>query len=521
MREIDRFRAETLARLPSRVVDIPMRWAAETPDAPVVHAGPKSWSYARLAAGIEEVASALAKAGVRGGDRVLLAMENCFEALCAFYAITALDAWAVMANARLSGREIDVAIDCADARFAVFTQGASAEARAHAEARGAEPLAGGSCGGLALAVVRPDAVPEPVEADPARQVAAMLFTSGTTGRPKGAMLTHRTILYQGAVVGAGRFLREDCPYVVAPFVHILALASLVAPLIHVGASFELAARFDPDAVLEGLAAGRLTHLYGAPPMFAALVSKTDASGGTIPAPRLKQILTGGAPVDPALREAAERAFGMPLGTGYAATEFSPIATTPLGEKPNPGASGRLWPGVELRLVGSDGGEVADGEVGEVQCRGPNAMAGYFRDPEATAATIDPDGWVSLGDLARFDGDGQIHVVGRVKELIIRSGFNVYPPEVEAVLSSHPDVAQAAVVGRDIEGNEEAIAFVDPVPGRRIDIAAVAAHAAGRLAPYKRPSRIVALDALPVGPTGKIDRGYLTERARSYPASPSP
>lgn len=515
MREVDRIRARTLARLPSRIVDVPMRQAEETPGAPVVHAGPKSWSYAELAAGIDDVASALGKAGVGGGDRVLLAMENCFEALCAFYASTALDAWAVLANARLSGREIDVAIERADARFAVFTEAVSPEARAHAEALGAEPLGGVRCGGLALAVARADAAAEPVEDDPARQVAAMIFTSGTSGRPKGATLSHRTILYQGAVVGAARFARGDCPYVVAPLVHILGLSGLVVPLIHVGAAFEFAARFDPDAVLDGLSAGRLTHVYGAPPMFATLLAKAGASG-RIRAPRLKQILAGGAPVDPALREAAARAFGMPLSTGYAATEFSPIATTPPGETPNPGAAGHVWPGNELRLVGPDGAEVPDGAVGEVQCRGPNAMLGYFRDPAATAATIDPDGWVSIGDLARIDKDGQIHIAGRLKELFIRSGFNVYPPEVEAVLSSHDDVAQAAVVGRDVAGNEEAIAFVDAVPGRAVDLDALAAHAAGRLAPYKRPSRIVALDALPVGPTGKIDRIALKDRARAMP-----
>lgn len=516
MREVDRFRAETLARLPSRIADVPTRWAEETPAAPVVHAGSGTWTYADLAAGIDEAASALGGAGVRGGDRVLLVMENCFEALCAFYAITALDAWAAMANARLSPREIDVAIDCADARFAVFAEAVSPEARAHAEARGAEALAGFRRGGLALAVVRPGAAPEPVEEDPARRIAALLFTSGTTGRPKGAMLSHRTMLYQGAVVGAGRFVRGDCPYVVAPFVHILGLCGLVVPLIHVGAAFEFSARFDADTVLEGLAAGRLTHVFGAPPVFAALVAKADASGGAIPAPRLRQILAGGAPVDPALREAAERAFGTPLGAGYAATEFAPIASSPPGERPNAGAAGYPWPGNEIRLVGADGAEVADGEVGEVQCRGPNAMAGYFRDPEATAAAIDSDGWVSIGDLARIDEDGQIHVVGRLKELILRSGFNVYPPEVEAVLSNHRDVAQAAVVGRDVEGNEEVIAFVEPVPGRGIDVAALAVHAAGQLAPYKRPSRIVALDALPVGPTGKIDRVGLKDRARELP-----
>ena len=279
MREVDRFRARTLARLPARLVGIPMRRAEETPGAPAVHEGPRSWTYGELASGIEAVASALGRAGVRGGDRVLLAMENGFEALCAFYAITALDAWAVLANARLSGREIDVAIETADTRFAVFAGADSPDARAHARARGARPLAGLRRGGLALAVARPDAAPEPVEDDPARQIAAMIFTSGTTGRPKGAMLSHRTVLYQGAVVAGGRFVAGDCPYVVAPFVHVLGLAGLVAPAIHAGAAFEFAARFDAEAVLAGLAAGRLTHVYGAPPMFAALVAKAGAAGG--------------------------------------------------------------------------------------------------------------------------------------------------------------------------------------------------------------------------------------------------
>ena len=509
-------RDRILAALPRRAVEVPLRWAEATPDAPAVHAGPATWTYGELAAGIAAFAAVLGGAGVRPGDRVVLVMENCFAALCAFYAITARDAWAVMANARLTAREIAVIVERAEARFAVFTTEVSEEARAHARAAGADIHEDRSFGALGLAPARADAVPEPVHDDPARQIAAMIFTSGTTGRPKGAMLSHRTILYQGAMVSAARFAPGDCPYVVAPMVHILGLAGLVTPVMHAGAALEFAARFDADAVLAGLAGGRLTHVFGAPPMFAALLARAGANGAAIHAPRLKQMLAGGAPVDQALREAAGRAFDMPLGTGYAATEFSPIATTPPGEGPNPGAAGRVWPEVELRLVGGDGGEAAPGAVGAVQCRGPNAMSGYFREPEATAAIMDSDGWVAIGDLARFDEDGQIHVVGRLKEIIVRSGFNVYPAEVEDVLTGHEDVRQSAVVGRVVAGNEEVIAFVEPAPGRRVDPGAVAAFAAARLAPYKRPARIVALAVLPVGPTGKLDKAALAARARTLP-----
>ncbi len=511
---MSRYHEEIFATLPRRAVEAPLRWAGATPDAPAVHAGPATWSYADLAEGIEAFAVVLGRAGVQPGDRVVLVMENCFAALCAFYAITAHDAWAVMANARLSAREIGVIVEKADARFAVYSTGASDEARAHCQAAGADIHEDRAFGELGLAQMRPDAAPEPVYDDPARQIAAMIFTSGTTGRPKGAMLSHRTILYQGATVAAARFERGDCPYVVAPMVHILGLAGMVTPVVHIGAALEFAARFDVEAVLAGLAGGRLTHIFGAPPMFATLLARAEADGRPIEAPRLKQVLAGGAPVDEALREAAGRAFGTPLSTGYAATEFSPIATTPPGRKPNPGAAGHVWPGVGLRLIGRDGKEVAQGEVGEVHCRGPNAMSGYFREPEATAATVDADGWVAIGDLARLDEDGQIHIVGRLKDLIVRSGFNVYPAEVEDVLTGHEDVRQSAVVGRRAPGNEEVIAFVEPAPGRSIDAAAVAAFAASRLAPYKRPTRIIALDALPVGPTGKLDKVALSGRARS-------
>jgi len=273
---------------------------------------------------------------------------------------------------------------------------------------------------------------------------------------------------------------------------------------------ELAARFDPAVVLDELRTGRLTHLYGAAPMFAALVRQ--AGGARIEAPRLKEALAGGAPITPELRDAASAMLGQRLGTGYAATEFTPISASTPDDMSNEGSVGRPWHGIEFLLVGDDGRPVPQGDIGEVWCRGPNGMSGYYRDADATAEIMRPDGWIAIGDLACLDGDGHIHIMGRRKEMILRSGFNVYPAEIEAVLASHPDVLIAAVVGRPVDGNEEVIAFIQPAPGAAPDIAAIAAFAAERLAPYKKPARIIAVDALPVGPTGKLSKLELKEMA---------
>ena len=504
---------QILASLPPRPIDVPRRWAEVAPDAPAVYAGDRRWSYGELASAIDTARSALSEAGVRPGDRVVLVIENCFAAVCFFYAVTALDAWAVMANARLTPREVDVIRESADARLIVYTVGDSPDAARHAEGASAVDVEDAVFGRVAFGPVNDRAEVERIDDDPARKIGAMIFTSGTTGRPKGAMLSHRTMLYQSATVAQRRRFRAgDCPYVVAPMVHIFGLAGMFLPVMYGGAAMELASRFSVDDVVAALGRGHLTHLYGAPPMFAALLAHSVETGRPIEAPRLKEILAGGAPLDPELRRGVEKAFGMTLGHGYAATEFSPIATTTPDEPGNDGAAGRPAFGIEIKLVDEAGEEVPRGEVGEVWCRGPNRMSGYYRDPEATAAIFRPGGWIAIGDLAFFDDDGQIHLVGRLKDMIIRSGFNVYPAEVEAVLNSHPSVLQSAVVGRAVPGNEEVIAFVQAAPGHDLDVGSVARHAADGLAPYKRPARIVPLDALPVGPTGKLAKTALREMA---------
>ena len=504
---------QIIASLPDRLIDVPRRWADRSPDAAAVFAGDRCWSYADLASAIERARLALKEAGVRPGDRVVLVIENCFSAVCFFYAVTALDAWAVMANARFTAREIDVIRESADARLVVYTVDESEDAARHAERESAAFLEDAAFGRVAFGALNRTADTEPVERDPARQIAAMIFTSGTTGRPKGAMLSHRTMLYQSAIVSARReFGPGDCPYVVAPMVHIFGLAGMFLPVIYAGAALELAARFDVETVINALKRGHLTRLYGAPPMFAALLAHSVETGRPIEAPRLKEILAGGSPLDPDLRRGVEKAFGMTLGHGYASTEFSPIATSTVSEPANEGAAGRPPPGIDVMLVDQTGREVAPGEIGEVWCRGPCRMSGYYRDPEATAAVMRRDDWIAIGDLAYLDEDGQIHLVGRLKELIIRSGFNVYPAEVESVLNSHPTVLQTAVVGRTVPGNEEVIAFVQAAPGQEIDVEKLAQHASAGLAPYKRPARIIELDALPVGPTGKLSKVTMREMA---------
>lgn len=229
--------------------------------------------------------------------------------------------------------------------------------------------------------------------------------------------------------------------------------------------------------------------------------------------RLRYIAVAGAPLDLSLRGRTEQALGLPMLNSYGITECGPAISGMREESEIAGVSvGQRVPGIELRVVRPDGDTVEPGEVGELRVRGPGVMLGYYRAPELTAAAIDEAGWFNTGDLARVDGD-YLYVVGRTKELIIRSGFNVYPPEVEAVLNSHPEVVQSAVVGRAVEGNEEVIAYVQLTAGARADAAALMDYASARLTAYKRPSRIVALESLPASSTGKILKHRLADAAR--------
>jgi long-chain acyl-CoA synthetase len=241
--------------------------------------------------------------------------------------------------------------------------------------------------------------------------------------------------------------------------------------------------------------------------------KAVAGIAKLPRGKLRSLSVAGAPLDLTLKSEIEAEFGLPLVNAYGITECAPGISSVRASAPrSDNAVGPLIAGIEARLVKPDGGAVVPGEVGELHVRGPNVMRGYYRAPEETAAAIDRDGWFNTGDLVRFDGD-ILFIVGRTKELIIRSGFNVYPAEVEAVLNGHPAVVQSAVIGRAVTGNEEVVAFVQLLSGSTVKPADLMAYAARQLAPYKRPCEIIVLDTLPAGSTGKILKHRLAEVAR--------
>lgn len=349
--------------------------------------------------------------------------------------------------------------------------------------------------------------------DRSRQVAALVYTSGTTGNPKGVMLTHRNLLFSARVASARRE-PTDKAYCVLPISHIVGYSNILIASLMVGATVQLVPRFDPAALVAAIANDGITLMFGVPATYQRLLEyKAVAGVDKLPRGKLRRLAVVGAPLDVTLKSKIEAEFGLPLRNGYGITECAPAIAAVQAEASRSGdAVGSLITGIDARLVGPDGRTVAPGEVGELHVRGPNVMRGYYRDPERTEAVIDADGWFNTGDLARFDRD-ILYIVGRTKELIIRSGFNVYPAEVEAVLNEHLEVVQSAVIGHSVPGNEEVLAYVQLLPGSALTPADLMAHAARLLTPYKRPSEIVMVDALPAAPTGKILKHQLADAAR--------
>lgn len=471
-----------------------------------------SISYGELPSAVDAVAARMAASGVRAGDRVLLVAENCVALALAILAASRLDAWSATVNARLSPREIDTFLEHSGARRAIYFGAESPAAAAHGQARGAIREEWPVIGDVLLGALAPDAQTEPVQPEATQQVAVLVYTSGTTGAPKAVMLTHANLLFIG---NNNRNMRRLVPgdevYGVLPLSHVYGLSALLVACLISGATLRMVPRFSESALAQALAAGEVSVMHGAPAMYAKLLAHCEAMGMRPSAPRLRVAQSGGAPLTPALKADFEAAYGIPLQNGYGMTEASPSICQTRIEAPRADCSvGMPIPGIEVRLHGVEGNPEG---VGEIQVRGPNVMKGYYRAPELSAATVSADGWLATGDLARIDADGAFHVVGRSKELIIRSGFNVYPVEVEGVLNAHPDIVQSAVVGRAVEGNEEVVAFIEIArEAQRPSEDELRAYLRERLSPYKLPSEIVVLEQLPAAATGKILKKELQRMA---------
>ncbi|OAH44668.1 hypothetical protein AX777_20575 [Sphingobium yanoikuyae] len=463
-------------------------------------------TYGALPQLVDDAAALLKTLDVRAGDRVMLVCENCIDLLVATMACWKIDAWPVLINARIAAREVDqIRQHCAPRRI-LFGIENSAAARDHAERYSAVRLQNGPLGAMAASSTDIAAVAEPVPDHISDRCAVMLYTSGSTGTPKGVMLSHRNVMLNArAVADLLGVAPGDRIYCALPLSHILAFTHMFLVPLLTGATVELMPRFDVADVFTALSDRGVTVLYGVPASFQRMLDQVALSSkAAVDAPDLRFALVAGAPLDATLKARIEEALGAPLLNHYGSTEHAPNISGSRWTHPPTGVHvGPLIPGVEARLVASDGTVLGDGATGVLQVRSACVMLGYYKAPDLTAAVIDADGWFDTGDIAHFDTEGNLHIVGRAKELIIRSGFNVYPAEVEAVLNAHPAVAQSAVVGRSVPDNEEVVAFVELAPGASLDAATLRRHAEANLAPYKRPSEIRILDALPCNATGKI------------------
>jgi len=508
-----------LAGLPARLNEIVRGWAERTPEAPALKEGSRWWCYRELHTAVESAAAWLAAIGLGPGDRVMLVGENSMAQVALIFAAAAADVWMVNVNARLSGHEIEVIRRHCAARRVIYLNANSTDAENHALHAAAEPRTLDYLGELMLSELNPDDAldgePQPCAASNAVPVAALVYTTGTTGAPKGVMLTHRNLLFIAAVSSALRGLTpDDRVYGVLPISHVYGLASIMLGTLYAGACLHLAPRYTPQALVYALQHDGITVLQGVPAMYARLLEWLK-QGGTLCPQRPRFIYAGGSPLDPTLKSAVEQLFGQPLHNGYGMTESSPTISQTRLDAPRADTSvGQIIPGVAIRIVDREAHDVPPGEVGELWVCGPNVTPGYYADPELTARTLMPGGWLNTGDLARQEPDGALFIVGRTKELIIHSGFNVYPVEVEAALNSHPAVTQSAVVGRQVaDGNEEVLAFVELAAGYAVDAAELRTYLADLLAPYKCPSEIVILAALPAAATGKILKGRLKQQAQ--------
>ncbi|MGW5637313.1 4-coumarate--CoA ligase family protein [Streptomyces sp. NPDC003832] len=480
-------------------------------------------TYAQVDAFHRRVAAGLAEAGLRKGDVLALHSPNTVAFPTAFYAATRAGASVTTVHPLSTPEEFARQLGDSAARWIVTVSPLLETARRAAElAGGVEEIfvCDSAPGHRSLIDLLGSTAPEPeIDIDPAEDIAALPYSSGTTGTPKGVMLTHRQIatnlVQLDAAVTAGPGERV---LAVLPFFHIYGLTALMNAPLRKGATVVVLPRFDLETFLAAIQNHRITALYVAPPIVLALAKHPAVENYDLSS--LKYLICSAAPLDAALAAACSRRLNLPpIGQAYGMTELSPgshvVPLDAVAEAP-PGTVGRLIAGTEMRIVSLDdpGKDLGTGEPGEILVRGPQVMKGYLGRPEETSALIDPDGWLHTGDVGHVDADGWLFVVDRVKELIKYKGFQVAPAELEALLLTHPGIADAAVIGvYDDNGNEIPRAYVvrQPTAGD-LGEGEVMMHVAERVAPYKRVREVVFLDAVPRAASGKILRRELRERA---------
>ncbi|MFD3943070.1 4-coumarate--CoA ligase family protein [Streptomyces sp. NPDC058579] len=500
--------------------------AAEFGDVPALidGAGELSLTYAQVDAFHRRVAAGLAEAGVRKGDVLALHSPNTVLYPVAFYAATRAGASVTTVHPLATPEEFAKQLQDSSARWIVTVSPLLPSARRAAElAGGIEEIfvcdqAPEGEGVRSLQSMLGSSAPEPVVViDPDEDIAVLPYSSGTTGVPKGVMLTHTSIATNLAQLYPLMPMRPgDRILAVLPFFHIYGLTALMnAPLRH-GATVVVLPRFELDTFLAAIQNHRINGLYVAPPIVLALAKHPAVAAYDLSS--LEYIVSAAAPLDASLAEACSARLKLPpVRQAYGMTELSPgTHVVPLAaQNPPPGAVGQLLPSTEMRILSLDdpSKDAEPGAEGEVAIRGPQVMKGYLGRPDATAAMIDAEGWVHTGDIGRVDENGWLFVVDRVKELIKYKGFQVAPAELEALLLTHESIADAAVIGvTDEDGTEIPKAYVvRQVGADGLSAEDVMAYVAGKVSPYKKVRRVEFIDGVPRAASGKILRRELRDR----------
>ncbi|WP_116452659.1 long-chain-fatty-acid--CoA ligase [Blastococcus litoris] len=477
--------------------------AAEHAEHPALRMDDAVLTYGQFRDASLAVAGSLRRRGVEPGDRVGMVLPNVLSFPVVFYGALLAGAAVVPMNPLLKAREVEYYLRDSGARVVVALAGSDA---AVVEAAGTVGI-----DAVGVGPARPEELMDgqPVDAAAERDdddLAVILYTSGTTGQPKGAELTHANMAGNARTTAdtLAENTADDVIMGCLPLFHVFGLTCGLNTAVLKGSTLTLIPRFDGTKALSVIARDQVTIFDGVPTMFAAMLHSPAA--GTQDVSSLRLCVSGGSAMPVEIMRAFEEKFGCTILEGYGLSETSPVASFnhPHAER-KPGSIGTPIAGVEMRLVDDDGADVTAGEVGEIAIRGENVMKGYWGKPEETAKAI-PDGWFRTGDLARQDDDGYFFIVDRKKEMIIRGGYNVYPREIEEALYEHPAVAEVACIGiAHPELGEEVAAAVALKPGAEAEVDELREFAKARVAAYKYPRHLWLVDSLPKGPTGKILR----------------
>ncbi len=469
-------------------------------------------SYAQLVGQIRRLAGGLVARGAGPGTTWALMGPNVPEYAVAFHGLAYAGATVTTLNPTYGAAEIGHQLRDSKATAIITTQAFLGTARDAAEACGVEHIYLLDEGDApSMSSLEGEPLSRQVEVDYAAHVVVLPYSSGTTGFPKGVMLTHRNLVAN--LCQARPFLglgEDDVCFAVLPFFHIYGMQVLMNMALGHGATIVTAPRFDLVKMLESAQEHRITRLFLVPPIVLALAKQPVVDNYDLSS--VTQIYSGAAPLPEEVASAAAKRLNCGIGQGYGLTETSPVLTSTDTTNYRPGSVGTVLPNTQIRLVDPETGEDAEvGERGELWARGPQVTGGYFGNAGATAATIDKDGWLHTGDVAVADADGHFYIVDRLKELIKVNGFQVAPAELEARLLQHEAIADAAVIGiPDAEAGERPKAFVVLAPGATLDAAAVIAFAAENLVSYKELAVVAFVDAIPKSASGKILRRQLRD-----------